>query len=63
LLAGQRAEPGTFAAAAEAAQLEIEPWNDLHASADYRRRITGVLLRRALAATSCTHDAGGPAGG
>jgi carbon-monoxide dehydrogenase medium subunit len=34
--------------AGEAATREVEPSDDLHASADYRRRVTGVLVERAI---------------
>ena len=36
------------AAAAEAAMAELDPKGDAHASAEYRREVTGVLVRRAV---------------
>ncbi len=44
--AGLAAE--SFDEAAAAAAAEIDPGSDLHGSADYRRRLTGVLVSRAL---------------
>ena len=38
-----------LAAAAEAVGDDIEPTSDIHASAAYRRRLTGSLVKRALA--------------
>jgi carbon-monoxide dehydrogenase medium subunit len=38
-----------FAEAARAAAAEIEPVSDLHASAEYRRELTAVLVERAIA--------------
>jgi aerobic carbon-monoxide dehydrogenase medium subunit len=29
---------------------EVEPFDDIHASADYRKRVAGVLVARALTA-------------
>ncbi len=45
------AEPGAelFAEAAETAKGELDPAGDSHASAEYRRRVAGVLAQRALA--------------
>jgi carbon-monoxide dehydrogenase medium subunit len=46
-LAGSRCEPGALAAAAEAARLAVDPSDGMHASAEYRRHLTGVLVSRA----------------
>jgi aerobic carbon-monoxide dehydrogenase medium subunit len=48
-LLGSAADPEALRAAAGAALDILEPAGDLHASADYRRHLAGVLLRRALA--------------
>ena len=44
------AQPGAeaFAEAAERAKGELDPAGDTHASAEYRRRVAGVLAQRAL---------------
>jgi CO/xanthine dehydrogenase FAD-binding subunit len=47
-LVGQPAGDESFRAAAEAAGGELDPVSDVHASADYRRRVGVVLARRAL---------------
>jgi CO/xanthine dehydrogenase FAD-binding subunit len=49
-LMGTPATDADIAAAAEAAAEEIDPPGDLHASADFRRHLAGVLVRRALVA-------------
>jgi carbon-monoxide dehydrogenase medium subunit len=46
-LAGSRCEPGALAAAADAARLAVDPSDGMHASAEYRRHLTGVLVSRA----------------
>jgi CO/xanthine dehydrogenase FAD-binding subunit len=48
-LVGSVAGPETFAEAAALAQAAAEPDSDLHASAEYRRHLVGVVARRALA--------------
>ena len=46
-LTGNHWEPASWAAAAKAGMSEVEPLEDIHASADYRRDLVGALLRRA----------------
>jgi carbon-monoxide dehydrogenase medium subunit len=41
---------GDFAAGAASAGAQVEPEADIHASADYRRHLVGVLTERALRA-------------
>ena len=43
-----RLEPSDLAAAAGLLQDAIEPQSDLHASADYRRRVMGAIVERAI---------------
>jgi len=50
LLIGRALEPALLDAVMHAARTGIEPSTDLHASADYRRRLVGVLVSRALTA-------------
>ena len=50
LLTGQALTPSLSGQAVEAVRAAIEPETDLHASADYRRHLAGVLTGRALAA-------------
>lgn len=47
-LAGRSLDAEAAAAAAEAAMGEIDPKADAHASVEYRREVTGVLVRRAV---------------
>jgi carbon-monoxide dehydrogenase medium subunit len=46
-LTGNRWEASSWEAAAEAGMDEIEPFEDIHGSAAYRRDLMGALLRRA----------------
>lgn len=49
LLKGQELTPGSLRAAAETlAQQDVDPGSDIHASAEYRRQLAGVLSYRAL---------------
>jgi aerobic carbon-monoxide dehydrogenase medium subunit len=48
LLRGAMPTDEVYAEAAERAKGELEPGSDSHASANYRRRIAGVLAQRAL---------------
>jgi len=48
LLRGKSAQAAAFAEAAGQAVTALEPTSDLHASAEYRRRVAVVLARRAL---------------
>ena len=48
-LVGAVVEPALFARAGELAQEAAEPDSDLHASADYRRHLVGVVAGRGLA--------------
>jgi carbon-monoxide dehydrogenase medium subunit len=48
LLAGAELGDGALAEAAATAAAEIDPVGDLHGSAEYRRRLADVLVRKAL---------------
>ncbi len=48
VLFDQACDAQTLKAVVEAVQAAIEPGTDLHASADYRRHLAGVLVRRAV---------------
>jgi len=48
-LAGERPGPEAFRAAAARAAAEVDPQNDVHASAAFRRHLVGVLTEDALA--------------
>jgi carbon-monoxide dehydrogenase medium subunit len=49
LATGNRLDDALLAEVEAAAHAEIDPTSDIHASAAYRRRLTGVLVKRALA--------------
>jgi aerobic carbon-monoxide dehydrogenase medium subunit len=49
LLAGNAPEKGDWAKAAELAREHVDPDADIHASAEYRRMLVGVLTARVLA--------------
>jgi carbon-monoxide dehydrogenase medium subunit len=51
-LNGHAVDEQRIAAAAEAATAAVDPPGDLHASAAYRRALTGTLLERALKAAA-----------
>ena len=48
VLRGERPTAQRFAEAAKAAASDLHPNGDIHASADYRRHVADVLVRRAL---------------
>lgn len=48
-LAGSRGAEADFARAAEMVSAELDPTPDIHASAEYRKRVAGVLVKRSLA--------------
>jgi len=47
-VAGRHLDEAALADSAEAAAAEIEPWDDIHGSSQYRRQLVAALLRRAL---------------
>jgi carbon-monoxide dehydrogenase medium subunit len=49
ILTGQRYSEAVVAAAVDAIRAAVEPNTDLHASADYRRHLVGILAQQALA--------------
>jgi carbon-monoxide dehydrogenase medium subunit len=61
VLAGSRPSEALWQAAADAVRSAIDPDSDLHASADYRRHVAGVLTVRAL--REALGRAGRPRGG
>jgi carbon-monoxide dehydrogenase medium subunit len=61
-LRARRPTPEVFADAAAAVDADIDPNGDIHASADYRRHVAQVLVRRALE-TAVARAGGGEHGG
>jgi aerobic carbon-monoxide dehydrogenase medium subunit len=57
VLAGQQLSDDLFAEAANVVSVSLSPGADIHASTGYRRRLAGVLTRRAL--TRATTHSGG----
>jgi carbon-monoxide dehydrogenase medium subunit len=57
VLAGQQLSDDLFAEAAKVVSASLSPGADIHASTGYRRRLAGVLTRRAL--TRATTHIGG----
>lgn len=51
-LAGKPATEETFAAAGDQAKQIVQPISDMRGTADYRRHLTGVLVKRVLAAAT-----------
>jgi aerobic carbon-monoxide dehydrogenase medium subunit len=51
-LEGRRIDEAALKAAADAAAAAASPMGDIHGSADYRRRLVGVLVRRATLAAA-----------
>jgi aerobic carbon-monoxide dehydrogenase medium subunit len=49
---GERAEAALFRRIGDRVSEELEPFDDIHASARYRKRVAGVLTARALTAAS-----------
>jgi len=49
ILYGETCDQPTLDAVVEAVRATVQPTTDLHVSADYRRHLVGVLVRRALA--------------
>jgi aerobic carbon-monoxide dehydrogenase medium subunit len=58
-LIGESATDDLFRAAAAAVGDALEPEDDIHASADYRRHLAGVLVRRALTSARSRAVGGG----
>jgi CO/xanthine dehydrogenase FAD-binding subunit len=54
-LIGEAPGEDLFRAAAASLGSEMDPADDIHASADYRRHLAGVLVRRALSTAYARH--------
>jgi carbon-monoxide dehydrogenase medium subunit len=57
LVTGNRLDDALLAEVEATAREEIDPTSDIHASAAYRRRLTGVLVKRALADVKTQQEA------
>jgi aerobic carbon-monoxide dehydrogenase medium subunit len=55
LLMGASPSDDLFRAAADAVGPDLDPADDIHASADYRCHLAGVLVRRALSTARARH--------
>jgi carbon-monoxide dehydrogenase medium subunit len=58
LVVGTTLDARACAAAQEAAARQVHPGDDVHASAAFRRKLTGVLLRRALVTVRARKEEG-----
>lgn len=61
MLEGREVSSGLIGEAVDALKTELEPNSDLHASADYRRHLAGVLAQRAMADAWARAGKGGDA--
>jgi CO/xanthine dehydrogenase FAD-binding subunit len=52
ILAGQQASESLFREAGEIASRDLDPDGDIHASAEYRKEVSAVVVRRALVAAA-----------
>jgi CO/xanthine dehydrogenase FAD-binding subunit len=59
---GVKPTPDAFADVGRRVTSALAPDSDLHASADYRKHLAGVLTRRALARAAERAGAGGTTG-
>ena len=60
MTSGERPDDSLFEHVAQRIHDEISPYDDGHATADYRRRVAVVLTRRALQAAASRSNGGGP---
>jgi len=60
-VAGQHPDAADWSPAAELARAGVDPEGDIHATAEYRRHLAGVLTGRALAAAATHATIGAPA--
>ena len=62
MLGGERIDEALAAKAGERAAAGVQPTGDIHGSAEYRKRLIGVMARRAILAAA-ERATGGPANG